>query len=192
MIDILNIKQFIVLLFLALTFLSCENKPALELKPIIAKAEQITQPAIQQTKSIEELWNVMVLEKGGCLGGAQYIKDFKREIPTMVFSEKEWKTFSKRDKTEVTNFLLSKLADTTTTAVHTCPFSNATNGEMAVYALQHIYDINWYNFAHFKEYDGKKITSATDQPPQMWLQNILTNKKEREKLASLFNNKLKN
>lgn len=191
MINILNIKQFIVLLFLALTFLSCKNKPNLELKPIIAKAEQITQPAIQQTQSIEELWNIMVLEKGGCLGGAQYIKDFKREIPTMVFSEKEWKNLSKRDKTEVTFFLLSKLADTTTTAVHTCPFYNATNGEMAVYALQYIYDINWYNFAYFKEYDGKKITSATDQP-QIWLQNILKNKIEREKIASLFKNKLKN
>ncbi|MCL5246822.1 hypothetical protein M4I21_13435 [Cellulophaga sp. 20_2_10] len=184
-------KQLIILIFLALSFLSCENKPTLELKPTIAKAAQIIQPRISQTMPIPELWNVMVFKKGGCLGGTQHIKDFKREIPTMVFSEKEWKTFSKRDTTEVTNFLLSKLADTTTTAVHTCPFSNATNGEMAVYALQHIYDINWYNFAHFKEYDGKKITSATDQP-QIWLQNILKNEKEREKLASLFKNKLKN
>jgi len=56
-----------------------------------------------------------------------------------VFSENEWEKFSNNDKNELTTFLISKLGDTTTTNIHTCPFLNATTGEMAVYSLQHIH-----------------------------------------------------
>ncbi|OBX17465.1 hypothetical protein ES675_16335 [Bizionia algoritergicola] len=147
---------------------------------------------ISQTDSISELWNILVFEKGGCLGGEQYISEteFKREEKPLVFSEMDWKNFSKNDKEKLTEFLITKLSDTTKTKVHTCPFFGATNGEMAVYSLQHIHNKNWFDFFEFKEYKDKEYKSATEQP-QMWLQNILKNETDRKKIAELYKNELK-
>ena len=147
---------------------------------------------ISQTDSISELWNILVFEKGGCLGGEQYINEteFKREEKQLVFSETEWKKFSEKDKRKLTEFLITKLSDTTKTKVHTCPFFGATNGEMAVYSLQHIHKKNWFDFSESNEYKDKEYKSATEQP-QMWLQNILKNEIDRKKLAELYKNELK-
>jgi ubiquitin C-terminal hydrolase len=134
----------------------------------------------------------MVFEKGGCLGGEQFVSDskIKREPKLLVFSEMEWEKFAKNDKAKLTEFLIGKLSDTTKTKVHTCPFFAATNGEMAVYSLQHIHNKNWLEFAEFKVYKNKEYGGATDQP-QIWLQNILKNETERKKLAELFLGELK-
>mgnify|MGYP003634162461 CR=1 FL=1 len=58
---------------------------------------------------------------------------------------------------------------------------------MAVYALQHIYRKNWYDFPEFKKYSVKETTSAIDQP-QVWLQKILSNEKSRKLLIQLWIN----
>jgi PBP1b-binding outer membrane lipoprotein LpoB len=181
------------ILLLILTLVSCKNQTETksELKNDTAElAKEIPQMELQQTDSIAEQWNFMVFEKGGCLGGTQFVSEKKREIPTMVFSETEWKKFAENDETELTEFLITKLSDTTKTKVHTCPFFGATNGEMAVYSLQHIHNINWLEFSEFKEYKDREYENATDQP-QIWLQNILKNETERNKLVELYRNELK-
>ncbi|GHC65227.1 hypothetical protein [Ulvibacter litoralis] len=176
-------------LLLFLILISCKNQS--ELNTEIAQMEETELVKITQTDSISELWNVLVFEKGGCLGGEQYVSEteFKREEKALVFSEKYWKEFSDNDKEKLTEFLITKLSDTTKTKVHTCPFFGATNGEMAVYSLQHIHKKNWFDFSDFKEYQEKEYGNATDQP-QMWLQNILKNEKERKKLAELYRKEL--
>lgn len=185
------IKGFLVIL----TFISCKNhnetKTELNRETLVFKND-VSQIALRQTDSVSEKWHLMVFEKGGCLGGEQYIfvKEFKSEPKQLVFNEVEWKEFAKNDKTRLTEFLLSKLSDTTKTEVHTCPFFVASNGEMAVYALQHIHNKNWFDFTEFKEYKNKKYGSAVDQP-QIWLQNILKNEIKRMKLAELYRNELK-
>ena len=178
------------ILLLILTLISCKNLS--ELKTEIAQIERIELISITKTDSISELWNVLVFEKGGCLGGEQYINvtKFKREEKPLVFSETEWKKFSEYDKGKLTEFLITKLSDTTETKIHTCPFFGATNGEMAVYSLQHIHKKNWFDFSEFKEYKDKEYKSATEQP-QIWLQNILKNETDRKKLGELFKNELK-
>jgi hypothetical protein len=183
------------ILLLILTLVSCKNQTETksELKNETAELiEEIPQMELQQTDSISEQWNFMVFEKGGCLGGEQYVsdKEFKQEQKPLVFSETEWTKFAKNNKTELTEFLISKLPDTTKTKIHTCPFFGATNGEMAVYSLQHIHNKNWFDFADFEKFKNKKYGNATDQP-QMWLQNILKNETERKKIAELFRNELK-
>lgn len=186
-------RNLLKILLLILTLVSCKNQTETksELKNETAELiKEIPQKELQQTDSIAEQWNFMVFEKGGCLGGTQYVTEKKREIPTMVFSETEWKKFAKNDKTELTEFLISKLSDTTKTKVHTCPFFGATNGEMAVYSLQHIHNINWLEFSEFKEFKDREYGNATDQP-QMWLQNILKNETKRKTLAELYRNELK-
>lgn len=171
-----------------MTLVSCKNQTETksELNKETAElTKEIPKMELQETDSISEQWNFMVFEKGGCLGGTQYVTEKKREIPTMVFSEIEWKKFAENDKTELTIFLMSKLSDTTKTRVHTCPFFVATNGEMAVYSLQQIYQKNWFDFSEFKEYKNKEYKSATEQP-QMWLQEILENGTKRKKLAEYY------
>jgi len=186
-------KHALNILLLILTLIACKNQAESEPElntEITELNKEFSKPEIQQIDSIAEQWNFMVFEKGGCLGGTQYVTEKKRKIPTMVFSEKEWEKFVENDKTELTEFLITKLSDTTKTKVHTCPFFVATNGEMAVYSLQHIHDINWLDFSEFKEYEDREYGNATDQP-QMWLQNILKDETERNVLAKLFKNKLK-
>ena len=178
-----------------MTLVSCKNQTETKSELNNETAEltkKISQMELQQTGSIAKQWNFMVFEKGGCLGGEQYVsdKEFKREQKPLVFSEMEWKKFAENDKTKLTEFLITKLSDTTKTKVHTCPFFGATNGEMAVYSLQHIHNINWLEFSEFKEYKDREYVNATDQP-QMWLQNILNNETERNKLAELYRNELK-
>ena len=185
-------KKLLKILLLFFTLISCKSQTETK-SELNNKTDELTKKIpkteLQQNESISEEWNFMVFEKGGCLGGTQYVSEKKREIPTMVFSEKEWKKFAERNKTELTEFLISKLSDTTKSNVHTCPFFGATNGEMAVYALQHIHGRNWYDFNEFNKSKYKEFKNATEQP-QMWLQNILKNKIERLKLAELYRNEL--
>jgi len=192
-----KLKLTLNILLLILTLISCKNQSnsalditTYELKTEIAHIEKTELNQIQQTDSIAELWNILVFEKGGCLGGEQYVKEVKREIPTLVFSEKEWGNFSNNDKRKLTNFLIEKLADTTKTNIHTCPFFRATNGEMAVYSLQYIHNKNWFDFTEFIEYKNKETKSLIEQK-QIWLQNILQNETDRIKLAVLFKKEMK-
>ena len=186
-------KNTLNILILILTLISCKNNIAnSELKTEIAQNEKSELTKTVQTDSISELWNTLVFKKGGCLGGEQYISEteFKRKEKPLVFSEMDWKIFSDNDKGKLTEFLITKLSDTTKTKVHTCPFFGATNGEVAVYSLQHIHKKNWFDFNEFKKYKDKEYKSAIEQP-QMWLQNILKNETDRKKLAELYRKELK-
>lgn len=145
---------------------------------------------MQQTDSIAEKWQILAFDKGGCLGGQQYNWNEKAERSTLVFSSNEWKRFVHNDKRKLTEFLLKKLSDTMKTKIHTCPFFTATGGEMAVYSLQYIHHKNWYDFKEFLAYKNREMTSATDQL-QTWLQNVLKDKKQREKLADLYRSELR-
>jgi hypothetical protein len=187
-----KIKYSLNILLLILTLISCKNHQNSELKNEIAQIHKSELNIIMQTDSISELWNLLVFEKGGCLGGEQYIseKEFKKEERQLVFSEMNWKKFSDKDKGKLTDFLINKLSDTTKTKIHTCPFFAATNGEMAVYSLQHIHNKNWFDFSEFIKYKDKEYKSAIEQP-QVWLQNILKNETGRKKIAKLFKNELK-
>lgn len=140
---------------------------------------------IEVNDSLEILWNKMVFEKGACIGGFQNYRKHAIKMPGLVFSEKEWANFSKRSEEKLTEFLILKLDDTTTTKIHTCPFSGASTGEMAVYCLQHIHQKNWVDFPEFKEYKNKETTGPADQA-QVWLQNILNDDIQREILAELY------
>lgn len=187
-----RIKNALSVTLLFSVFVLCINQLNAELKMVIPHVPNIEFVKIMQTYSISELWNVLVFEKGGCLGGEQYINEteFRRKEKPLVFSETEWEKFSDNDKGVLTNFLIAKLSDTTRTKVHTCPFFMATNGEMAVYSLQHIHKKNWFDFSEFKEYKEKEYKSATEQP-QIWLQNLLKNETHREKIAELYKNENK-
>ena len=179
-------KQILRYLFLLVILVSC-NKEIKNKRQISA----VYNLKVSQKDSISELWNILVFEKVGCLGGEQYVSENKhqKEERSLVFSENDWSKFSNNDIKKLTDFLITKLSDTTKTKIHTCPFFVATTGEMAVYSLQHIHKKNWFDFSEFKEFKEKEYASATEQP-QIWLQNILKNKNDRKILAELYKKEL--
>ena len=104
---------------------------------------------------IDNIWKILI-EKKSCLTGGQYVYNGKIGGEGCVMSNSiEWKLFFMRPKDELTNFLVTKLDKRDTTKVHTCPFSLATEGELATYALQGVHGKNWYDFDEFKVYEQK-------------------------------------
>ena len=68
------------ILFLILAFVSCKNQSETKSESNKETAElkkDVAQIHFQQTDSIAEQWNFMVFEKGGCLGGEQFVSDSK-------------------------------------------------------------------------------------------------------------------
>ncbi len=186
------------ILFLFLTLISYQIQSDENLITSGARQIELAPHGLQQIDSIEVLWSLIVFEQGGCLGGGQYVSDnmsmYDEMSPSynpLVFSSDNWKKLAKQDTSRLTDFLIGILSDTNETKVHTCPFSGATNGEMAVYALQHIHSKNWYDFSEFIEFRDKEKESAIEQP-QAWLQAILMDEGKRKKLAELFKNELRN
>ncbi|MEP2935372.1 MAG: hypothetical protein ABJM06_06620 [Gilvibacter sp.] len=144
-----------------------------------------------QSDSIEQLW-ISFINSRACIGGFQYVNETSRPITPnrLAFNRHDWSALAKKDPKVLTEFLMIKFDDTTKTTLHVCPFFQATTGEMAVYALQQIHKINWYDFKEFNQYKDRDYLSASDQP-QMWLRSILSDQSERKKLEQLFLEELK-
>lgn len=141
---------------------------------------------------LESKWEELIFEKGGCLGGDQYVSETSDKKANynpkpLVFSGEIWSQLRTFNKYDLTELLINKVQDTSQTKVHVCPFFTATEGEMAIYALQKIHQVNWYDFEEFGEFKDRAITNSDDQP-QIWLQNILKNGQQRSNLVRLFEN----
>lgn len=134
----------------------------------------------------DSLWKYLVFQKGGCLTGGQYVREGQRDDANCVMTAApEWGGFLHREPRELTDLLLSKLADTATTRIHTCPYFMAKEGEVAVYALQQLYEMNWFDFEPFQHYRDSASSSAMDNP-QGWLQAILQDDDQRALLRSYW------
>jgi hypothetical protein len=146
-------------------------------------------PTQLSVKNLDSLWKELLFKEEGCLVGGQYVYDgrFGGEGCVMSYSE-EWKYFFNFDKKQISEFLITKItSNTTKTKIHTCPYDDATEGEMAVYALQKIFLINWYDFAEFVKYKNKLLNNS-DINHQKLLQNILANSSKREILINCWKN----
>lgn len=135
--------------------------------------------------SIEDWWNYLVFEEGGCLIGTKYRVMKLEERHDAIFYQKDWKFFLQKSRDSLAVYLISQLSDTTETKVHTCPHQSATAGEIAVYSLQQITGKMWYDIAGFTKYSNKNI-KGLEGNRQIWLQSILKDEKQREKLADAY------
>jgi hypothetical protein len=62
-----------------------------------------------------------------------------------------WNSFLfETHKGELALFLINQLPDKTTTQIHTCPYENATKGELALYCLQGISKVNFDEILGFE------------------------------------------
>jgi hypothetical protein len=81
----------------------------------------------------------------GCLVGSQDAIDRLREGTCLA--EKPWLEYLAHPTDEKVDFLIERMASSAPTKVHTCSFGNATEGELAVYALQHLTDKLWVDYS---------------------------------------------
>lgn len=186
-----NEKGIILLIPLLISFHCKSQDHKLIINESITNESNITDSFTDsQVHKLDSLWNILVFEKGGCLTGGQRVINGRFGAEGCVMSDyfrkgNEWKSFFSFSKTELTFFLVEKLSDTTETKIHTCPCYLATNGEVAVYALHKIHMINWYDLDYFKSYSLKKGSGCMNSQ-QAWLQEILSNEKQRELLANCW------
>lgn len=74
-------KNQLKILLLFFTLISFKGQTKIKCESNIETAKMIQETPLtvsQHTESIAEQWNYMVFEKGGCLGGTQYISEKKR------------------------------------------------------------------------------------------------------------------
>ena len=146
-----------------------------------------------ESVSIDSLWQI-VKHKNGCLTGGQYVENGEIGSEGCIMTNSpEWYALFNKPKSELTNFLITKLEKRDTTNVHVCPFFSATEGELAIYTLQGIHKKNWFDFEPYKKYIEKVNDESNFQllgnrnSYQGYLNDsILTNKKEIERMSELW------
>ena len=137
-----------------------------------------------------------LIQEGGCLTGSQDWSPSGLGDDT-VLREPGWQRFLARDRAAVGAFLLTRLGSTGPTSHHICPYDKATEGEMAVYALQHFTHFNWIEYAG----PNRRITDAIETldkvalgeieyapavRPQTLLRGILADDDARAELRAFF------
>jgi hypothetical protein len=143
----------IILISIIFTQLCCQNNPKIKVKQApqyLAKNDE----KVLKNRTIIELkkdWDSLTNVKS-CLSGGQWVKDKKWGDEGFVLTiDKAWNSFLfETHKGELAIFLIHQLPDKTTTQIHTCPFENATKGELALYCLQGISNVNFDEFLGFE------------------------------------------
>ena len=159
--------------------LSCENttQPQVNTKPVLK-----TYSELELTNLWDSLCNIH-----DCLVGGQRVNQGKWGGEGCVLTlNKQWVNFlNKTDNKQLSSFLIKQLPDKTETQIHTCPYEGATKGELALYYLQGISKINFYELSSamaLKEKEvGKKYSSE-----QAWIWHIQSSNKELEDLQKLW------
>ncbi len=146
------------------------------------------------TQPLQKQWD-RLLQRGGCLVGSQLHSERKQH--NSVFEmRKEWQVFFKTERGALNEFLLNKLGSSDTTRIHTCPFENAIEGELAVYCLQYIHQTNWYDLhKSYSQYNPSNQDISASNNSQLWLRKTLETPKQRKFLKKnwqiLMHNKRK-
>lgn len=127
-------------------------------------------------------WEQLAVKRG-CLCGSQ---DWRAGSPMegCCLRTEPWQSFLNETPPEFALEMLELFDSKEKTAVHVCPFANATKGELAVYTVQHLLRVNW------RDYDGNNavITAAAkDQTNrQAALRRVLVDKEARAELRRFF------
>ena len=89
-------------------------------------------------------WDELVTTDG-CLVGQQNSIDALGEGTCL--RNPKWQSYISSATPETIQFLCDRLSSTQETSVHTCPFQSATEGELALYTLQHITKKLWRDYS---------------------------------------------
>ena len=136
---------------------------------------------------IVQEWGLLI-KLDGCLVGGQYCSDGNcgGEGCCLNWDDK-WINFIKLPKETTVPFLISRIHNTNETETHACPFQNAIEGELAIYCMQHILKINWFDLKkEYKKYFKMAEHEKEFVPLQYNLQKIIKNKEKTKQMAELW------
>ena len=143
-------------------------------------------------KSAKEEWEDLA-KLGGCTLGLHYYSPrFDSYDPEKgvnpeagIFYGKRWVAFFRRDQDETVPFLISQIPNRVNTNVHIDPFGQATKGELAVYCLQYILKVNWYELkkGYQIRFDKIDYEYTTDQD---LLQKIIGTRRGSKEMMELW------
>ncbi len=119
----MNLRYVLIILSISLSVIVCGKTSRLDKDEIEAK------------------W-ISLYKKGGCLTSGQHWGPGTSE--GSIFRDKEWKRFFNLSSNQTIHFLMDRIDSTIETNVHVCPFHMASEGELAIYASEHILKKNWY------------------------------------------------
>lgn len=159
-----------------------EEKKSVASQTDISKEEIAT----QLQKPVEEAWEELT-SLNSCFIPVAYSPEDEtpRNCETCGFvNAPKWIEFRKRDKRQVVPFLLRQLADKQKTQLHVDPFDNAQKGEFAVYCLQYVLKVNWFELK--AEYKTLRDNLKDDDTHQNLLRRMLHNKHSREEMRDLW------
>ncbi|MBT8372812.1 MAG: hypothetical protein KJO34_17740, partial [Deltaproteobacteria bacterium] len=150
----MKIRLVLFTLLISLSIIGCENSSKIE------------------NFEIEKQW-MSLYQKEGCLTGGQHWGPGTTE--GSIFREKEWQRFFSISSKTTIPFLMTRINSTEETKIHVCPFYMATEGELAVYASEHIIEKNWFESdSEFRELSSwsEKRRNATSTVTQTMLLDI--------------------
>jgi hypothetical protein len=136
------------------------------------------------------IWETLIATEG-CLVGSEDAIDGPGEGSCL--REKPWRDYLATRTDEKVTFLCQRMGSTAPTAVHTCSWGNATEGELAVYALQHHTDKLWRDYRGPNEEVVSAITGFKEaiakgdaMSPQAVLWPLLASDSTRSSLGDYF------
>ncbi len=166
----MNLRLTIIVTFISLSMIGCGNLLKLD------------------RSEIEATW-ISLYKKGGCLTGGQHWVPGASE--GSIFREREWKNFLKLSSKHTIPFLMDRIDSTIETKVHVCPFHMASEGELAIYASEHILKKNWFSSdSTYKELAKWSDRKKKSTRPVTGL--MLADIKARNELRTYFISEIKN
>jgi hypothetical protein len=171
------------------------SQPA-EIPPVNSQIE-MPQPrpktiASYQANPAQEEWEQLAALGGCTLGLRYYSPQFDSYDPEQgvndeagIFYGTRWVAFFRRDKHQTVSFLVSQIPNKSITNVHIDPFGPATKGELAVYCLQYILKVNWYELK--QEYQARfdKIDYEYSSDQDL-LQRMIRTKRGAQEMMDLW------
>ena len=165
--------RFLFIIFLSSIFIGCNDD----------EAKTVQQPP-------EVSWNALI-STDGCLVGAQDAIDGPQD--GSCFATQAWVDFLSDPTEEKLTFLASRLSSEKPTKIHNCNVGNASEGEMAVFALQHLTKKLWVDYsggnsALLASIEGYKnaLSKGSYVSDQAFLWDILDSESQREALKDYF------
>lgn len=124
------------------------------LKTVDAVNEPVAQEDIQA--ALEQEWENFTTVQFCFLGDNEYRPGRGGGEQSFPYG---WLPSAKKNMDEAIAFLMERIPSRKRTKAHVCPFDDATEGELAVYSLQHILKKNWYelNDEYKNLHDNKPV-----------------------------------
>lgn len=137
----------------------------------LALSEFTPKARTRRATTIEQEWEELTTATFCFLGSQDYYppRDFEtsesRRIGETSFNPYGWLPAIRNDKRAAVAFLINQIPVRAKTHAHICPFDSAWKGELAIYCLQHILKINWYELdgEYRRRLDSLNIDYSTRQ-----------------------------